>query len=55
MRVLFKSSETQSAFSALMTVLAVLAIGAIAKSEGAAHLAQMFHIANSDGAAHLVK
>jgi len=55
MRIHFKSSEKRSAFSALMTVLAVLAIGAIAKSEGAAHLAQMIHIANSDGAAHLVK
>jgi len=50
MTTLFKSSEQRSAFSALITVFAVLVIGAIAKSEGAAHVAQMI-----DCAAHLVK
>jgi hypothetical protein len=53
--MLFKSSGKRSAFSALMTVLAVLVIGAIAKSEGAAHLAQVINIAYTGSAAHLAK
>jgi len=49
MRTLFKRSEQRSAFSALMTVFAVLVIGAIAKSEGAAHVAQMIDSAAQSG------
>ncbi len=40
MRTLFNSGEMRAAFSALMMVVAVLAIGAIAKTEGATHLTQ---------------
>jgi hypothetical protein len=32
----------------------VLAIGAIAKTEGATHLAQMMRVANSESVSHLI-
>ncbi len=51
----FKSTEKRAAFSAVMTVLGVLAICAIAKSEGAAHLVQMTSVTNSDAVARLMK
>ncbi len=51
----FKSTEKRAAFSAVVTVLGVLAICAIAKSEGAAHLIQMTGVTNREGVAHLMK
>ena len=38
MRTLFKKSERRTTISAVVTVLAVLLIGALVKSEGASHL-----------------
>ena len=55
MRALFKSSGKRSAVSAVMMVLAVLVMGAIAKSESASHLAQMIRIADTNGVSPLIK
>ncbi len=55
MKMPFTSTEKRAAFSAVMIVLGVLAIGAIAKSEGAARLVQMNSVTNNDAVAHLMK
>jgi hypothetical protein len=48
---LFNSNRKRSAISAITMVVAVLAIGAIAKSEAAAsHLAQIIRISDNDSA-----
>ena len=53
MRTPFESTKSEPRFR--LSWRSAVAIGAIAKSEGAGHLVQMINVTNSDGAPHLLK